>query len=103
MQRVGWESEPCADGNAALEELAGDAEYDLVLVDDQLPGLNGLELIEEVRSMFHRRHMPIVMLAGDLDETAAGVAGVDAFLRKPEDIPWLVETITRLFDPREEF
>ena len=57
------------EGNAALEELASDTDYDLLLVDYELPGVNGLELIRHVRSMFHRRYLPIVMMSGTLDRS----------------------------------
>jgi len=43
--------------------------------------------------------MPIIILSGTLDKAAARDAGVDAFLCKPEDIPLLVATISRLLDP----
>lgn len=96
-----WEVEHRIEGNAALEELASDAQYDLLLVDHELPGLNGVELIEQVRSMFHRRYMPIVLMSGTLDETTALEAGADAFLRKPQGIGLLVETINRLLEERK--
>jgi DNA-binding response OmpR family regulator len=89
------------EGNAALDELASEADYDLLLVDHDLPGLSGVELIEEVRSMLHRRYMPIVMMSGRLDEAMAREAGADAFLRKPEGIGSVVGTITRLLGERE--
>jgi CheY-like chemotaxis protein len=95
----GWELEQCVEGNAALEELASDADYDLLVVDYELPGINGLELIRDVRSMFHRRYLPIVMMSGRLEEATAREAGADAFLRKPQDIGLLVETINRLLNP----
>ena len=100
-EHQGWAVKRWIDGDAALEELASDAEYDVLLVDHDLPGMSGLELIEHVRSMFHRRYMPIVMMSGALEEATAREAGADAFLRKPQDIGLLVETITRLLDERE--
>lgn len=93
-----WKVENCIDGNAALKELVGHAQYDLLLVNFELPALNGLELMEHVRTMPHRRCMPIVMMSGTLSESVARKAGVNAFLRKPQDIGLLVETINRLLD-----
>ncbi len=52
--------------------------------------------------MFHRRYMPIVMMSGTLDEATALEAGADAFLRKPQGIALLVETINRLLHEREQ-
>lgn len=96
-----WEVQHRTEGNAALEQLGSDTHYDLLLVDHELPGLNGLELIEQVRNMFHRRHMRIVMMSGTLDEAVALEAGADAFLRKPQGIGLLVEVINRLLHERD--
>lgn len=93
-----WKVENCIDGDAALEELVGHTEYDLLLVNFELPALNGLELMEHVRTMPHRRYMPIVLMSGTLSEAVARKAGVNAFLRKPQDIGRLVETVNRLLD-----
>ena len=97
-EHEGWTIEHSVEGNAALDELASDADYDLLLVDHDLPGLSGVELMEQVRSMLHRRYIPIVMMSGRLDEATAREAGADAFLRKPEGIGSLVSTITRLLE-----
>lgn len=93
-----WEVEHCIDGDAALKQLAGHEQFDLLLVDFQLPGLNGVELVEQVRTMLHRRYIPIVMMSGTLSEAAARTAGANAFLRKPQDIGSLAETIMRLLE-----
>jgi CheY-like chemotaxis protein len=88
--------DPCADGNAALEILKGAAPYDLLIVDNDLPGLSGLELVLRSKSMPHRRDMRIIMLSGDEIEKEAWRAGVHEFLRKPKDINRLVSAATRL-------
>jgi len=93
-----WHVENCINGDAALKELVGHAQYDLLLVNFELPVLNGLELMEQVRTMPHRRCMPIVMMSGTLSEAVARKAGATAFLRKPQDFGLLVETINRLLD-----
>jgi CheY-like chemotaxis protein len=101
-EHEGWTIKHSVEGIAALDELASDADYDLLLVDHDLPDLSGVELIEQVRSMLHRRYMPIVMMSGRLDDGTAREAGADAFLHKPEGIGSLVGTITRLLGEREQ-
>ena len=98
----GWELQHIGEGIAALEELASDSVYDLLLVDFQLPGLDGLEMVQQARNMVHRQGMRIVMMSGSLDEATAIKAGADAFLRKPQDIGLLVETINRLLEKSEQ-
>src|SRR5207245_196686 len=91
-----WLVELCMDGDRALRKLTGNGHYDLLLVDNELPGLSGLELVQRTRKMTHRRRTPIIMLSGTECETEAWRAGVDAFLKKPEEIHEVPSTIVRL-------
>jgi len=88
--------ELCIDGDSALRKLTSDERYDLLLVDNELPGLSGLDLVKRVRKMTHRRRTPIIMLSGNDCETDAWRAGVDAFLKKPEQVNEIPSTISRL-------
>ena len=97
----GFHVQSCSDGLAAWEILKTSARCDVLIVDNNLPGLSGLELILRVRSIVHRRNLPIIMLSGDDVEKEAWRAGVDAFLRKTEAVDKLAGTIARLLDERE--
>jgi DNA-binding response OmpR family regulator len=88
-------------GSTALKILKGDAYYDVLVVDNGLPGLNGMEIIKRVRGMAHRRGMSIIMLSADTVEREAWRAGVDDFLLKPEAMDKLSSTITRLLKERK--
>jgi CheY-like chemotaxis protein len=96
LRSEGWGVTSLADGRAALREIEGDAHYDLILVDKQLPGVDGLELVCRVRELPHRQHLPVIMLSAEDSEREARRAGASAFLRKPEDMHALVETVARL-------
>lgn len=98
----GMHVDSCISGAAALEVLRGEAPYDVIIVDNNLPGLGGLELVLRVRSMDHRRNMPIIMLSGDDCEKEAWRAGVSAFLRKPDDVEQVSSSIHRLLDELKE-
>jgi DNA-binding response OmpR family regulator len=91
----------CVDGLTALEILKGEAYYDVIIVDNDLPGLSGLELVLRIKSMAHRRNAPILMLSGDDCEKEAWRAGVDDFLRKPEAVDKISSTITRLLEQQK--
>jgi CheY-like chemotaxis protein len=92
----GWRVELSADGDSALRKLTSDERFDLLLVDNELPGVSGLDLVKRTRKMTHRRRMPIIMLSGTDCETEAWRAGVDAFLTKPDQVNELPSTIARL-------
>jgi DNA-binding response OmpR family regulator len=75
--------EAVSNGQEALDILAV-YEYDLVILDWQLPGLSGLEICKEFRSQ--GRRTPILMLTGKsaIAEKEAGLdAGSDDYLTKP--------------------
>jgi CheY-like chemotaxis protein len=92
----GMEVDSCGNGMTALRILTGDGRYDLVIVDNDLPGLSGLELVRRARKITHRRKTPIIMLSGDDIETEAWRAGVKEFLRKPQDLERVAPTVQRL-------
>ena len=96
LEEEGWTVETCADGVEALHQLAGETHYDLLMFDNELPGASGIELIRRARGLSHRRQTPIIMFSASDCEANARRAGVDAFLRKPQDIGRLVETVARL-------
>src|SRR5229473_2442957 len=98
----GMHVDSCLSGTTALEILRSDAPYDLIIVDNDLPGLSGLELVLRVQTMGHRRNTPVIMLSGDDCEAEAWRAGVKAFLRKPEAVDQVSSTIKRLIEERKE-
>lgn len=102
LEEQGWQVQTCADGGAALKEIYGAKDYDLLLIDYDLPGVNGLELVRRARMLAHRARTPIAVLSATPIEAAAREAGADVFLYKPLDINSVVETITRLLTENEQ-
>mgnify|MGYP002084075540 CR=1 FL=1 len=73
------------DGVAALQHIR-EQHFDLVIVDLDMPGLGGLDLIKIIRGYPECRHIPIIVLTGDdnratFDEVLR--AGATSFLNKP--------------------
>lgn len=101
LEIQGWQVETCTDGNTALEKIASYADYDVLLVDYDLPGVNGLELVRRARTLPHRLHTPIVVLSATPLESEAREAGADVFLQKPRGVSLLVESINRLLEELE--
>ncbi|HEY9403929.1 MAG TPA: response regulator [Pyrinomonadaceae bacterium] len=96
LEELGWTVELCADGMEAMRKIESKARFHLLILDNQLPGKDGLELARRARQLPHRRRTPIIMLsASDIERDALRV-GVNAFLRKPQDIRRLSATVTRL-------
>jgi two-component system chemotaxis response regulator CheY len=99
-QEEGWRVDACADGTTALTKLESGAHYDLLLFDNELPGVDGLTLIRRARELPHRRHLPIAMLSASHIKADALRAGADEFLKKPDDITKITEHVRRLFNIR---
>jgi CheY-like chemotaxis protein len=97
LEAEGWRVRLCANAITGRGEIESGAHFDVLILDNQLPGgMDGTELIRLARSLGHRRRTPVVMLSGSYVEGEARAAGADAFLRKPEDVSRLVETVRGL-------
>jgi DNA-binding response OmpR family regulator len=99
LEFAGWYVKPCPDEGYAVAyvESAGH-HFDLLLIDHDFRGFSGLKLAERARRQPHRKKTPIVLIS--LEDVADGAlrAGADAFLRKPNNLIELVDTIKRLLD-----
>jgi CheY-like chemotaxis protein len=97
LQMQGLETDVCADVTAAKEKIGNTMNhYDLLLLDHDLPGLSGDQLAQLARSLPHHLKTPIIILSETFDQESAQRSGADAFLRKPEGINMIGETVTRL-------
>ncbi|HEY0407213.1 MAG TPA: tetratricopeptide repeat protein, partial [Pyrinomonadaceae bacterium] len=96
LKMEGWRVELCANAEAAWRKLESNAHYDLLLFDNDLPGLSGVELARRARRLAHRRRTPIVMLSAVNCAREALAAGVNLFLRKPEDVLRLAKALSGL-------
>ncbi|HEX5701720.1 MAG TPA: response regulator [Pyrinomonadaceae bacterium] len=92
----------CTGGLRAWEILKTKVPYDVLIVNHNLPEVSGLELVLRVRSMVHRRTLPIIMLSDDDVEKEAWRAGVDAFLRTSEAAKKLTATLFRILEESRE-
>ncbi|HJR06624.1 MAG TPA: response regulator [Pyrinomonadaceae bacterium] len=96
LEEEGFRVVLCSDGAVALRRISGNARYDLFIVDNHLPNVNGIELIRHTRQLSHRLSIPIIMLSATDAHREAYQAGVNVFLKKPEGVKKLVETVNNL-------
>ena len=79
--------------------LAQEHEPSLILTDQTLPGMSGLELLEELRSGEGTRHIPVVLISGFGVQILGGEPRPDRILAKPFDLETLlidIESLIRL-------
>ena len=92
LTHEGYEVNKAADGRTALD-MALDEEYDLILLDIMLPGLNGLEVL---RRLHNEKQTPVILLTAR-DSVMDKVSGLDAgavdYITKPFAIEELLARI----------
>ena len=86
------------DGAEALEFLSenGGGQADLVLLDLKLPKMNGIQVLERLRSDERTRELPVVVVSTsnyERDISACLALGVRGFLQKPVDCHELAKII----------
>jgi excisionase family DNA binding protein len=95
LQLSDYEVDLCADGPSGLERLSS-AEYDLLIVDLKMPGMDGLSVIREARR--RNLELPVIIVTGFSTEANAIEAinlGVSGYLTKPFRIPRLLNVTAR--------
>ena len=87
LEQAGHRTSAADNGFAALQALESDRP-DVVLLDIEMPGIDGIEVLERLKADDDLRHIPVIMISG-VDDTDAIVrclgAGADDFLPKPFD------------------
>lgn len=97
--KEGWRVEACADGRQALRQAFALAPR-LIVLDLQLPGLDGLRLCARLRADERTRDTPIVMLTARAEEADRIVGlelGADDYLTKPFSPRELMARVRALF------
>ncbi|WP_028624126.1 HDOD domain-containing protein [Pseudomonas sp. Ant30-3] len=88
----------CADGHEALARLAQNS-YDLVIVDWELPGVDGLSVLRSVRQRKHSPPLPFILMSSRNDSASVREAlplAPTAYLTKPLNMEGLTQRLQGL-------
>ena len=100
LSQLGHRCDMVADGNAVIERVASQR-YDVVLMDIQMPGLDGLTATRRIRALpGDAGRTPIVALTANAmpeERSAYLEAGMNDHLSKPLDPKALANSLSRLF------
>src|SRR3989449_10787978 len=96
----GFTVDTAQSGGAALDRISA-RDYDAIVTDIKIPGMDGLELLAEIRT--HRPDTPTLMITGygehDLVVQALRAGAYD-FIRKPIDRDYFVASLRRAMEKR---
>ncbi|WP_435010494.1 response regulator [Tundrisphaera lichenicola] len=95
------------DGRQALDHLRNlrdpalstDREPDLILLDLNLPGIDGIQILTEIKNDFHLKLIPVVVLSTsrrDEDVLSTYRAGANTFIQKPAEFPRYIDLVLTL-------
>jgi len=100
LGELGFEVAEAADGREALQRLNGPmGPFDLALVDWNMPEMNGLEFVREVRGQGGHEHLTMVMVTTETESrqvVRALAAGANEYIMKPFSRDVLVDKLNML-------
>ncbi len=104
LGRFGYQADVVSNGVGALEALRA-APYDLILMDCQMPEMDGYDATRAIRRLFPGQHQIIIgltasALSGDRERCLE--AGMDDYLSKPVSMNLLETTLEEWFKPEQQ-
>jgi DNA-binding response OmpR family regulator len=103
LEQSGFDVRRASDGDAAIREVA-DKIPDLVLLDVMMPGISGLEVLEQWRTSSATAAMPVIMLtakAQEGDVERGFELGADDYVVKPFSPRELARRVTAVISRRD--
>lgn len=101
LEKRGYEVRGSMSGDEAIE-LVGKESFDLVLLDEMMPGKDGLTTLEEIKEL--KPHLPVVMVTKSEEESLMEDAigqKIDDYLVKPVNPSQIILVIKRLLDAKK--
>jgi len=84
LEHVGYKVDVASDGHEGLAKFGDGAGWDLVLLDQRMPGLPGIEVLQEVYRRNHTTRLIMITAFGTIDLALEAIqSGAADFLRKP--------------------
>jgi CheY-like chemotaxis protein len=89
----GFEVIPARDGREALELFHGQGPFDVLLLDQEMPGFTGVQIVEKLRDAGQR--VAVVVFSGnlELEPRERSRLGIGAVLRKPFPLAELTDAV----------
>ncbi len=101
LSERGYDVTPATNGDDALALVAGE-NYDIVLLDEMMPGMDGLSTLDEIKSL--QPTLPVIMVTKSEEEQLMNEAigkRIDDYLVKPVNPSQIVMACKRILDARQ--
>ena len=107
LEEAGLIVEPAEDGTIAVDMMRklGPDYFDFILMDIQMPYMNGYDATKAIRAMYPDRHIPIIALSANAfaeDKQKSKEAGMDDHIEKPIDVNQLFTEMNRIYKRQSE-
>ena len=99
LKQAGFETAEACDGREAVAMVESNRKFDMVISDVNMPNMNGLEMVEKIKSKPENKSLPIIMLTTEGQPSLikrAKEAGAVGWIVKPFNASLLVQTAKHL-------
>lgn len=96
LNGLGYQVTTAVDGKQGLQQLTESISPDVVLVDWNMPVMNGLEFVKTVRSQTQFNQLPIIMVTTELEMSQVALsadAGISEYIMKPFSPIMIIEKL----------
>ena len=105
LQKRGYDTQAFGNGQDALDWVTNGGKPDVVLMDIELPGINGIETTKYLRTIDSIASTPIIAVSANIDyrqKADLDQAGFDMYCLKPLDYDKLFRMITSCLQKRQQ-
>ena len=102
LARAGYEVHEAGDGKEALAQLDKLGKVHLIVSDVNMPNMDGITFVRQVKQHPRHRYTPVVMLTTegqDAKKEQGRAAGAKAWIVKPFNPPQLLDAVSKLILP----
>lgn len=99
LEQQGYACEEADDGTSALTKLETGEAMDLIISDNQMPVMTGMELLIKIKTDSHLSSIPFILYSGNLTEELQKQArqiGAYAVFSKPYNFAYLLATVGKV-------
>lgn len=95
---AGYESKHVGSGNECLGYAMSEYKPSLILLDNNMPDLSGLDVLQLLKKDRLSKDIPVIMVSGEEIEEQAKKHGAQGVLLKPFDIYELIDKVRTVFE-----